>query len=205
MKINDLCKADFILLLISTSSLGSDKSSTPKKLFSCLGDYALCSSSICKVDGDTALCKCPIYSGKNLGGTTCKVRNNTAASGTSVYSDYSPKFLTTENSKLFKPGLICTNTDNKKYTYADCFDVKCKVNKGSSDALCKCPMFTTTGSIQIQSESCNESSKLCQYLAPNSKRVVVNSAPAVFGDRVIFESLRDEGKRFNPKTMLCHP
>ena len=34
------------------------------------------------------------------------------------------------------------------------YKAKGKVKEGASDALCKCPVFTTTGAIQLQSESC---------------------------------------------------
>ena len=189
----------------ASASVSEKASSESLKLYSCQGDYALCSASLCakSSNGKSAVCKCPIYNGTNLGGTTCKKRSSVGEGF--VYSDYSPKFLTDSGSKLFKPGEVCKNQDSSQpLAYADCFDIKCKVSKNDpSKAICKCPVLSNNKMIQLQSESCDKSEKLCQYLVPKSKHVVVNSAPTLFGDRVIIQSLRDEGFHFNPKKMMC--
>lgn len=188
-------------------------------LIQCTTKYALCIASDCpkNEDGTTASCKCPIYEGENWGETTCAERVRT--SKTQIYSEYSPRYLLTSKGSsaaskmLFEPDKLCDiNSEGSApatYSYADCFDVLCTVAPGGKEALCNCPVTTSTvsgsgeqGGVMLEANNCAEANAICNNFASSSSPIAVNSAPAAFGGHVINTALRAYGEHPSP-SMTC--
>lgn len=227
-----------IAVTFSGSVLAEPTPRSPAKIqntadmITCNGEYALCSQVVCKVTnyGESAashdskpseigraLCSCPVYVGRNLGGTQCHQRRE-ATRNDEVYSDYSPIHLLGSkpadtqiqqavSAKIFDPGYVCQIPEDQEFHYADCMDIKCKKDPSNPEkALCNCPIYQNKksgGAFMMEASSCAKATELCKFVTSGEDKITNNSSPTVFGYSVIEKSLFDYFNTLVTPSMLC--